>query len=81
MTYFLYKCHTWRKFHKQQCSFKRGIFRRVGVKKGYITQLLKDKIQKKGLQNIKITILTIILYKATFTIPRRQIIRVVSFHQ
>ena len=36
MTYFLYKCHTWRKFHKQQCSFKRGIFRRVGMKKGYI---------------------------------------------
>jgi hypothetical protein len=37
MTYFLYKCHTWRKFHKHQCSFKRKIFRRVGVKKGYIT--------------------------------------------
>jgi hypothetical protein len=26
MTYFLYKCHTWRKFHKQQCSNLNAVF-------------------------------------------------------
>jgi hypothetical protein len=26
MTYFLYKCHTWSKFHKQQCSNLNAVF-------------------------------------------------------